>query len=56
MDAKDEKNNSKDNGANEDNSGKKYTDVTYEEELSGGQNEKDVNYSSKDEDSDSDLH
>ena len=52
MDAKDEKNNSKDNEANEDNSGKKCTDVAYEEELTGGENEKDGNYSSKDEDSD----
>ena len=34
LDAKEEKNNSKENEANEDDSGKKDTDVTYEEEHS----------------------
>ena len=50
MDAKEEKHNSKENEANEDNSGKNDTDVTNEEELSGGETEKDGNYSSKDSD------
>ena len=40
------------NEAIQDNSGKKDTNVTYEEELSGGETEKDRNYSSKYEDSD----
>ena len=52
MDAKEEKHNSKENEANEDNSGKNDTDVTNEEELSGGETEKDGYYSSKEEDSD----
>ena len=52
MDAKDEQHKLKDIEANEDSPEKKDTDVTYEEELSGGENEKDGNYSSKDEYSD----
>ena len=52
MDAKDEQHKLKDIEANEDSPEKKDTDVTYEEELSGGETEKDGNYSSKEEDSD----
>ena len=51
MDAKDEQHKLKDIEANEDSPEKKDTDVTYEEELSCGETEKDGNYSSKDEDS-----
>ena len=52
MDAKDEQHKLKDIEADEDSPEKKDTDVTYEEELSGGETEKDRNYSSKYEDSD----
>ena len=52
MDAKQEEHNLKDNEANKENFENNETDDTFEEVLSGGENEKDDNFSSKDEDSD----